>query len=97
MIEINATPRPPASQAEARAMQPTAGIIDSQSIKTAESGGFCGYDAGKRIKGRKRHTFTATTGLLASIQVHSAGLQDRPSRQIAAQSPAGQRTARRMC
>lgn len=55
---------------------PTAGIIDSQSVPTTESGGPRGIDAGKRIKGRKRHIVTDTQGFLLAAQVHPANIQD---------------------
>ena len=62
---------------EGREAQPTAGVIDSQSVKTTESGGVRGYDAGKKINGRKRHAIVDTIGLLLGRVVHPADVQDR--------------------
>ena len=60
-----------------REASPTAGVIDSQSVKTAEAAGPHGYDAGKKINGRKRHLLVDTTGLLIAAIVHRADIQDR--------------------
>jgi putative transposase len=60
-----------------RKPRPTAAVIDSQSAPTTQAGGPRGYDAGKKIKGRKRHILTDTTGLLVGAIVHEASVQDR--------------------
>jgi putative transposase len=56
---------------------PTVAIVDSQSIRTAEGGEERGYDAGKKITGRKRHVAVDTLGMLLAVVVHSAGIQDQ--------------------
>ena len=66
-----------AREAMGREASPSAGVIDSQSVKTTEAGGPRGYDAGKKIKGSKRHILTDTNGLLVAATVHAADVQDR--------------------
>ncbi len=77
-------------EAEGRAPEPTGAVIDSQSVRTAGSGGPArGYDGAKRLKGRKRHLLVDTTGLVLLACVHAADLPDRDGgRLLVAGAPA---------
>ena len=65
--------------AAGRRPEPTAAVIDSQSVKAAEevSRASRGYDAGKKVNGRKRHIAVDTIGLLLTVLITAAGVQDR--------------------
>lgn len=64
-------------QVEGRQSQPSAAIIDSQSVKSSETSDERGFDAGKKINGRKRHILVDTIGLLLKVMVLPANIQDR--------------------
>ena len=64
-------------KAQGKRSQPTAAVLDSQSVKSAGHGGEVGYDAGKRIKGRKRHLLVDTLGLVLGVVVTPANVTDR--------------------
>lgn len=64
-------------RAEGRDPVPSAAVLDAQSVHSASGGEQIGYDAGKRVRGRKRHILVDTLGLLLVCVVHSASIQDR--------------------
>ena len=63
-------------EATGREPSPTAAIIDSQRVRPTEAGGLRGYDAAKKVMGRKRHVAVDTQGLLLGVVVHAASIQD---------------------
>lgn len=74
---INDTLRRKLRKAAGHNEEPSAAILDAQSVKTTEPKGVLGFDAGKQVKGRKRHILVDTMSLLLIVVVHVANIQDR--------------------
>ena len=83
--QINAALVPQVRKRQGREAQPSAAVLDSQSVKTSEGGEARGVDVHKQTPGRKRHIVVDTLGLLLLVVVHSASLQDRAGGQLVLQ------------
>jgi putative transposase len=80
--KLNSELRTQVRLADGRDKDPSAAIVDSQSVKTTEQGGDKGYDAGKKVNGRKRHILVDTLGLLLCVKVLAGNLQDRDGAKV---------------
>jgi transposase len=60
-----------------RNVAPSAAVLDAQSTRSSPQGGSVGFDAGKKVKGRKRHVLVDTLGLMLALTITTAGVQDR--------------------
>lgn len=79
---LNSKLRGRVRKAAGKRSRPTAAILDSQSVKSDPHGGKVGYDAGKRLKGRKRHVLVDTLGLLLGIEITPASTPERAGAQV---------------
>jgi putative transposase len=77
MLEIHDRLRRAVRVLQGRTPEPSAIVVDSQSVKTAEAGGERGFDGGKQVDGRKRQMVVDTEGNLLTVTVHAADIQDR--------------------
>jgi putative transposase len=77
MLEIHDCLRRAVRVQQGREPEPTAIVMDSQSVKTAEAGGERGFDGGKQVDGRKRQLIVDTEGNVLTVVVHAANIQDR--------------------
>jgi putative transposase len=77
MLEIHDCLRRAVRVQQGREPEPTAVVIDSQSVKTTEAGGERSFDGGKQVKGRKRQFVVDTEGNLLTVAIHAAGMSDQ--------------------